>query len=327
MLSAALAFVGALVYGSADFLGGLAARRLRAIVVTAVAALSGMALLLLLAPMFGGTPTPADLVWGALSGVTGAIAVVLLYGCLALGPMSVLSPVTAVVSAVAPMLWGVLIGGERLGPWAIVGLALALVAVVLVALLPGETITRPSLRGLAMAVGSGVAIGAFLILLDQIGDDAGLLPLVLNRVVNGVITGTIAAVAVIGAVRAGRGVRAAIHAQVPATPGPAIAGPAIATAVVTPSGHPEAEPTPGPMTERAAWLLAIGCGLVDTTANLLLLLALRAGGDLAVVAALTALYPAGTVLLAALVLRERIAGIQWLGLACALVAGMLLAIA
>jgi len=313
MLSAVLAFVGALVYGAADFLGGLAARRLRSIVVTAVAAVSGMLLLLLLAPLFGGTPTTADLAWGALSGVTGAIAVVLLYGCLALGPMSVLSPVTAVVSAIAPMLWGVLVGGERLGSWAIAGLALALVAIVLVALMPGEAITRPSLRGLAMAVGSGAAIGAFLILLDQIGADAGLAPLILNRAVNAVITGSIALVVVIGAMRAGRSARVAVHAQ----------GSAVG---VAPSGHGEAGPTPGPMTERAAWLLAIGCGLVDTTANLLLLLALRAGGDLAVVAALTALYPAGTVLLAALVLRERIAGIQWLGLACALVAGMLLAI-
>ncbi|MGB4779010.1 EamA family transporter, partial [Microbacterium sp.] len=81
----------------------------------------------------------------------------------------------------------------------------------------------------------------------------------------------------------------------------------------------------GPLAPRGAWLLAVACGFVDATANLLLLLALRAGGDLAIVAALTAMYPAGTVLLAAVVLRERIAAVQWVGLALALTAGIMLA--
>ncbi len=314
MLPAALALVGALVYGSADFLGGLAARRIRAIVVTAVAAGAGMVLLLVLAPLVGGTPTVGDLAWGALSGVTGAIAVGLLYGCLAIGPMSVLSPITAVVSAIAPMVWGVVASGERLGPLAIVGLALAVVAIILVALLPGEAVTRPSARGLAMAIGSGLSIGAFLIVLDQIGDGAGLLPLVLNRVVNGVITGGIALVLVLAAVRAGKGAASALRAQ----------GERLGAA---PSGHVDTEHSSGAMTMRRAWVLAIACGIVDTTANLLLLFALRAGGDLAVVSALTALYPAGTVLLAAAVLRERIAMVQWVGLALALTAGALLAVA
>ena len=68
------------------------------------------------------------------------------------------------------------------------------------------------------------------------------------------------------------------------------------------------------------------CGVLDVTANVLLLAALRLG-DLSIVAALTALYPAGTILLAAVVLRERVAAVQWLGLALALGAGVLLALA
>jgi drug/metabolite transporter (DMT)-like permease len=73
-------------------------------------------------------------------------------------------------------------------------------------------------------------------------------------------------------------------------------------------------------------VLAIACGVVDATANALLLLALRSG-DLAVVSALTALYPAGTILLAAFLLRERIAPVQWIGLLLALIAGGMLAAA
>ncbi|MGB4779736.1 EamA family transporter, partial [Microbacterium sp.] len=210
MWSAVLAFVGAIVYGSADFLGGLAARRLRATMVTAVAAVSGAVLLGVLTPVLDGSPTGTDVLWGAASGAAGAIAIGLLYGCLAIGPMSVLSPVTAVVSAIAPMLWGVLVSGERLGALAVAGLAVALVAIVLVALLPGERIVRPSPRALLMATGSGLAIGAFLILLDQTGDDSGLLPLVTSRVVNAAITGGIAAGFVIAAVRSGRSARSAV---------------------------------------------------------------------------------------------------------------------
>ncbi|MFE4726263.1 EamA family transporter [Microbacterium sp. NPDC056736] len=64
----------------------------------------------------------------------------------------------------------------------------------------------------------------------------------------------------------------------------------------------------------------------DAAANALILLALRTG-DLAVVSALTALYPAGTIILASVVLRERVAAVQWVGLGLALTAGGLLAIA
>lgn len=332
MLAATLAFLGALVYGSADFLGGLAARRLRPLLVTSVAAASGLLVLLLASPLLGGVWRIEDVLWGAASGLTGAIAIGLLYACLALGPMSVLSPVTAVVSAVAPMLWGLLVDGERLGPAGYAGLALAVVAIVLVAFLPGERITRPSLRGLLMAIGSGVAIGAFLILIDRTGDDSGVVPLIVNRGVAALITGAITLALVAAAVRRGERVRAALSAtgmRVAPTPsgradlehaGDLSAAPAAPDAEVR-TGAPH-----GAGWARA-WGLAALCGCVDAAANLLLVLALRSGGDLAVVSALTALYPAGTVLLAAVVLREHIARIQWAGLALALAAGALLALA
>ena len=72
--------------------------------------------------------------------------------------------------------------------------------------------------------------------------------------------------------------------------------------------------------------LAIACGAVDVVANGLLLLGIRAG-DLSVAAVLGAMYPAGTILLAALVLKERIAPVQWVGLVLALAAAGMLAVA
>lgn len=319
MYSSAIALIGALVYGAADFLGGLAAQRLRSIVVTAVAAFTGLLLLLVAYPVIGGEWIPSDVIWGALSGVTGAIAVVLLYACLAIGPMSILSPLTAVVSAIAPMLWGLLVEGETLSPIGYAGLGVALVSVVLVGFVPGEQVARPSLRGILMAVGAGVAIGAFLIIIDQTSDESGLVPLLMSRSVNTLITGATIGVLAVAAVRAGRPA-----ASVWAPEGPRIG--------VTPTGHADLEharerPEPSPAgLLRTAWLLAAACGVLDAGANLLLLVALRLG-DLTVVSALTATYPAGTIILAAVVLRERIARVQWIGLALALTAGVLLALA
>lgn len=301
MVPAALAFVGALVYGSADFLGGLAAQRLRAVVVTSISAAAGTALLAALLLVAGGTPTSADLVWGALSGVAAAIAISLLYGCLALGPMSVLSPITAVVSALAPVAWDAATGGAPLGAGALAGLALAVVAIVLVAFLPGRARPRPSFRALAMAVGAGLGIGAFVILLDQISPAAGLAPLAAGRALSAILTGSVALVIVALAVRAGQTRSGALR--------PPVEG---------------VEPDPGPL--RTAVVLTVACGLADASANALLFAALRAGESLSVVAALTALYPAGTVILAALVLHERLVPAQWVGLALALVAGVLLAV-
>ena len=64
---------------------------------------------------------------------------------------------------------------------------------------------------------------------------------------------------------------------------------------------------------------------MNAAANTLLMLGIRAG-ELAIAAVLGAMYPAGTILLAALVLRERIAPVQWVGLVLALVAAGMLAI-
>src|SRR6478735_6356997 len=204
MISASLAFIGALVYGSSDFLGGLASSRLRSIVVTAIAAISGLGALLIALPVLGGEWIAKDVAWGALAGVFAVVAIALLYACLAIGPMSILSPLTAVVSAIAPMLWGLLVYGETLAPLGYAGLGIALVAVVLVGFIPGEKVVRPTLRGLVMAIGAGVAIGGFLIVIDQTSDGSGLVPLVTSRGTTFLVTVVIVGVLALMATRRGK---------------------------------------------------------------------------------------------------------------------------
>jgi drug/metabolite transporter (DMT)-like permease len=307
MLTAVFSLTGAFVFGAADFLGGLAAKRVSALLATATAALSGFMLLVIAAPFLGGAWTVHDVLWGIVSGVAGAVAISLLYACLAIGPMSILSPLTAVVSAVVPMAWGLVVSGDRLaaiGYWA---LGLALVAVVLVGFVPEKGAVRPSLRGVLMAIGSGIGIGAFFITIDQTSDESGIVPLILNRGVNATIMFTaIGVIALVGGAR-----RRARDAAVERMPRPTSVGAAVA---------------PPRVDTSAGIRLAIACGVVDVVANTLLLLGIRAG-DLSVAAVLGAMYPAGTILLAAVVLRERIAPVQWAGLVLALVAAGMLALA
>ncbi|MEF2977186.1 DMT family transporter [Subtercola sp. YIM 133946] len=306
MFAALLGTIGAFVYGSSDFLGGLAAKRISPLLVTATSAATGLVVLLLLFPLIGGQWSWSAVGWGALSGVSGAVGLSLLYACLAIGPMSILSPLTAIMSAVVPMTAG-LITGTRFGPLGYAGLGIALVAVVLVGFVPEKGAVRPSLKGLLMAVASGALIGGFLIFVDQTPTDSGIVPLLFNRSVNAALLfGAVGVLAV--ATRVRRRASGLTHADSSA-PG---------------SGSDARAEAAGSL--RAALLLALGCGVLDAGANVLLLTGIHLG-DLAVMSVLTALYPAGTIVLAAIVLRERIAPVQVAGLVLALVAAALLALA
>lgn len=288
MFTVILGLAGALVYGAADFMGGLASRRISAIRVVAVGGVSGLIALLVALPVVGGRWSTEAVALGALSGVSGAAAIALLYACLAIGPMSILSPLTALVSAVVPLTAG-LIRGEGFSAIGYLAIGLALVAVVLVGFVPGEKVVLPSTRALAMAVAAGTLIGVFLIVIDLTPEDSGLVPLVANRATNATIL-FIAIVVIAVVARARRQGAAAASAW------------------------------------RPGFTLAATGGLVDAAANVLLLLALRAG-ELSVVSVLTALYPAGTIILAAIVLKERIAASQAVGLVLAIAAAGMLSLA
>ena len=295
MLPVILGVTSALVFGAADFFGGLAAQRIPAIRVTAVAASAGLLTLLIAYPVMGGRWSMEAVGLGALSGVAGGIAISLLYACLAIGPMSILSPLTAVVSAIVPIVIG-LAGGDQLGVLGFVALGVALVAVILVGFVPEQGAVRPSALALVMAVGSGLAIGTFLVLIHLTPPDSGLVPLIVNRAVNSTLLfSTVGIVALIAwRRRASSGARQS-------------------TGTVS-------------MGWRAGLWLAISCGVFDAVANAGILIGLRLG-ELSVIAVLMALYPAGTILLAAIVVKERIAPVQYLGLALAIGAVAMLAVA
>jgi len=263
-----LAALSSLAYGSADFVGGLAAQRAHVLRVVAMSAPAGLLVEAALLPVLGAEWNRQALAWGAASGVANAAAFVLLYRCLAIGPMSVLSPVTAVATALIPATVG--FGrGERLSPLGVVAVLLGLVAVVMVSASRNDSGVQVTAKALTLALGAGAAISIQLVALDQAPDDSGLAPILVGRLASTVLAG--GALLVVWRTTNGSGV---------------------------------------PLR------LAATAGALDGLASIAFLLAVRQG-ELAIVAVITALYPASTILLARFVLRERINVQQATGLALA----------
>src|SRR4051795_4349814 len=181
-----LALASSLSYGAADFLGGFAARGAQVLRVVVIAAPASLLVELLLWPLVGAHFAAGAVAWGAASGLASAAAFALLYRTLAIGPMSVLSPVTALVSAALPVSVG-LLQGERVGGIAFCGVALALVAVVVVSGGIDARAARPTRSALLLAVGAGAAIALQLVCLDQAPDDSGVAPLIIGRAVSSAV--------------------------------------------------------------------------------------------------------------------------------------------
>ncbi|KUI24757.1 hypothetical protein AU196_15660 [Mycobacterium sp. IS-1742] len=231
-----------------------------------------MVLLTVLAVAVGGSISPDAVVWGALSGLSQGLGVWWFYAALGAGPISVVSPLTAVLVAALPIGVGLTLG-ERPGIIATVGIVVALVAVVLVSREATDEDVRVHRFTKTVAwltVGAGLAFGLNFVLIDRAPPEAGLWPLVFARV-----AATVLVVAI-----------AAVTRQMKA-----------------PTGVP--------------LKLAVLAGVLDTGANVAMLLALQAS-LLSLSGVLMSLYPAATVLLAIVVLRERVTRWQALGMALAL---------
>jgi uncharacterized membrane protein len=131
MASIIFALLAATLYGSADFLGGLATRRSSVMPVMIFSQVAGLVTLLLVLPFLPpATATHADCAWGTLAGVALGMGLMLLYQGLATGKMNVVAPVTAVLAVVVSAVVGVVVG-DRLSLGAFAGVALAITAITL----------------------------------------------------------------------------------------------------------------------------------------------------------------------------------------------------
>jgi drug/metabolite transporter (DMT)-like permease len=226
----------------------------------------------------------AGLAWGVSAGLIGGLGLIIFYTGLATGPMSVVAPVSGLVSTVLPV--GVALAeGERPGAGVYAGALLCLVAIVLASSASGTSAARrPSRQGpgraIAYGMASGASFGLFFLLIRNAGQSGELWPVAAARI------GELAAVLATAAV--------ARHGLRPWRVG--------------------------------GWLLlaAAGAGVIDVAANICYIAATRTGTfGLAVV--LASLYPGVTVLLARVVLGERLRWAQRTGLGLAAIGILLVA--
>jgi len=289
---ALLALLSSVIWGLADFAGGLASRRSTALQTLMVTTPAGLLLILPIGVVLGGNVAGTALP-GIGAGVFGAVGILLLYAAFAAGPMGIVSPLSAVLGAAIPVLVG-LLRGDRPGSAAYLGMALALVAIVTVGLEPHAPTDdsdhqQMNRRAFLLAIAAGIAIGMFFTVVSLAPRDGGLWPVIWARV-----TSTVVIIVLVLAMW----IRARLAGSVAPQLFPAV---------------------------NSVRRLAVLAGVLDVAANGFYVLATQVG-LLSVVAILGSLYPAATVLLARFLLAERLRPIQKVGMFTALVAAVLLAI-
>jgi len=220
----------------------------------------------------GGPIHAGAVLWGSLYGIGMAFGMWAFFAALGAGPISVVSPLAAVLNAAVPVAVGVAMG-ERPGPAASFGVVLALVAVMLVgreAAVEGVTPYRFTPKVAWLTIVAGSAMGLNLVFLHQAPHECKLWPLLFAR---------LSATAVVFAMSA------------------------MSNNLRMPGGQP--------------LKLALTVALLDVCANVTMLLALHTW-MLSLASILISLYPAATVVLAMVVLRERLSRCQGFGMVMAM---------
>lgn len=193
-----LGLVTAVCFGSGDFFGGLSAKKTSVLYVVGFSHVVGLIGSVAIAPFVADVFTWRDFGIGAGSGLLGGIGVLLLYRGLARGPMAVVAPLTAIMSAAVPALWGVL-DGDRLSGLAWLGVAIALAAIALSSI-PSESDGAPvTARVIGESLLAGVGFGSMFVMLDATTDATAPWPVVGARV----LTVTILMCVIFGAKREG----------------------------------------------------------------------------------------------------------------------------
>jgi drug/metabolite transporter (DMT)-like permease len=223
-----------------------------------------------------GLPGTSYLVYAAVGGFEGAIALAVFYRALAMGAMGLTAALTGLMTALVPVAFELFHSGWP-STITVVGLAIGLAAIWLISHSPSKQGANAPRRALLLGAGAGIGFGAQLILFKAAAAGG-----VLWALTSGRIAGVVAILLVV--------------------------------AVAPPKGP-----------WRGFWLAGIISGSLDAVGNLFYMLASQLG-RLDVAAVICSMYPAGTILLAGLILREHPTKRQMAGMGLALAAVALLSV-
>jgi drug/metabolite transporter (DMT)-like permease len=186
-LSAPTTFSLAAVFawGTSDFLGGFAARRANAFVVTAIAHISGLCLMAGVALASHATfPSRSAVVWALAAGLSGGGALAIFYRALAAGRMGLTAPVAAVLGAAIPTAFGMFSEGLPQAAQ-IIGFILAAAGIWLIS----RTEDDSPPEGIGMAALAGIGFAGFYLCIKQAGDASAFWTSAISKVASFTLTG------------------------------------------------------------------------------------------------------------------------------------------
>ncbi len=270
---AAFSLAAVLLWGTSDFLGGYAARRVNAFLFTAWVHGSGALFMLMLVWSNHSGASRGSVEWALAAGFFGGVSLAIFYRALAAGTMGILAPVSAVLSAAVPAALAIATQGSP-GKAPLAGFVLAGAGLWLVSRPDGNL--RPG--GLGLAVLAGLGFAGFYLCIKQANGGSAMTVALISRICSFAVTGLVVLVT--------RNLRR----------------------------------LPAPMLG-----LAIFTGCIDISGSALFIRATQTG-RLDSVVVLSSLYPAVTVLLARLLLKEKLSGWKIAGVFAAILAVPLIAL-
>lgn len=265
----------AFTWGAGDFSGGFASKRGNILSVIVFSQVVGLAFLVALSFIFReSTPSISNLGWGAVGGLFGAMGLVALYTALANGRMSIVAPLSAVMTALVPICFSFFLEGLPRSTQ-LIGMGIAIFSVWILS--SQESTTSALKKELLLSLFAGVGFGLFFVCIDQASEGAIIKPLIAAR----------------------------------------IASISMFTLILL-SKRPKSR------IEKGQIVFIVFAGILDAGGNALFAMAASLG-RLDISAALASLYPASTVMLAWLFLKERLRLQQWIGVLTAGIALVLIA--
>jgi len=182
-----LSLAAVFAWGTSDFLGGYAARRANAFLLTSIAHASGLLLMLVLASATHAQfPSQRSIEWAIAGGASGGGALAIFYGALATGRMGLKAPVAAVLGAAIPTIFAMSTQGMP-GVVHVAGFVIAAVGIWLIS--RAEDGSGP--EGIGLAAIAGIGFAGFYLGISQARDGSALWLAVFSRVGSLGLTGAI----------------------------------------------------------------------------------------------------------------------------------------